>query len=222
MAIARATHTSYVATSGTSTTTSLNLTGTDRLLLVAVASIGNHSPSATWNGSGLSTAHDYFGGQNYSLDFFYMLNPTSGTHDLIVTHGFTPSGSSPSMVVAVEYTGISSTGNPIDTQVGSASSGTTFTKTMTSAVNGLVVAAGLSGNASFPFNSPTPFDHANSATAGLDLGVLDTFPNPTTSTAFTITRGGGLTGYAGHMKSFSPLFGDSTLSLKVGSFSYSR
>lgn len=119
--------------------------GSDRMLVVGVK--GSESTyydisGVTYNGTAM-TLLDKQGPGNRWIYFFYLLNPDSGTHNVVITA--TLSGYI--LAVAADYTGVSQTGQPDATTKGTGLSGA-YTGTVTTTANnswGILMFGGYSG-----------------------------------------------------------------------------
>lgn len=79
--------------------------GTNRLLVVAIAwyNGGSDSTTVTYGGSALTVGKKFIAGANdYNTELWYMIAPTTGTADVVVSWGIAPCAG----VVISEWTGV--------------------------------------------------------------------------------------------------------------------
>lgn len=186
---------------GTTLTYAHTCTGTDRFLYVHVTTLttGSHTiNSVTYNGVAMTPLVSNV--QAYSATWkchsYYLVNPASGTNDVVVTMASSPSASQRSG--AVSYTGVDQT-NPILTSNSAyTSSGGTCNVSLTTADDGWWLISGANPDAAFAAGVNT--DTLRASYGGLaDIADSDGDIAATTANAQMThagSRGGGVIGFA--------------------------
>ena len=114
-------------------TISLACSGSDRLVIACVADDAKGTMSVTYNGTSLTSIANVEDTSGFfKLHFFYLLNPATGTNNLVATRG---TNSGDFYLFGATYTGIKQTGQPDASTTNAQTSGTTQTTSLTTIAN---------------------------------------------------------------------------------------
>jgi hypothetical protein len=187
----------------TASTWSHTCSGSDRILFVAVTTLGGSTPTATYNSVSMtSIGSQNTGPNNYKCTLFYLLAPATGSNTVEIS-GSNDQGCSAS------YTGVEQSGVPDATNTGSNSASTLSVSTTTVVGNCWIVMAGTSERSSSAAQSAGTATTQRATTGTYDIsvtGIYDTngaiTPPGATSLEFTHSGSGGTPGMAAVTASF--------------------
>jgi len=187
---------------GPVTSVTLSITvgnNSNRLLLVFyTASMSNTSTiTGTYNGVAMTHLINRSGGSILYSGCFYVVAPTTGTHDIVITSTNIGNIS----IVGMSYYNVDQS-NPIDTSgyASDFSSGTSVSKTMTPSVDGCRIVSGLGYNSAVALttktNMSTNFTTSTTAsgpvTGAGDSGNIILATNTTITGGYTSNLGGAI------------------------------
>lgn len=160
----------YQSTHSTTNTKSITFAGGTNTLLVAYfASYGaNDAVGVTWNGVSLTQFNSsvQVGSDTIYLTAYYMVNPASGTNNLVGTK----SGSNRSELVGMFYSGVAQTGQPTISNNASSNSGNTITLNTSVPNAGSWLILGALKESNNNINSSTNYTRRVTAGNGLEGG----------------------------------------------------
>jgi hypothetical protein len=179
MAIARDANVTGVTASGSSLTTALTTSGSNRILFVgARADSAIAITGITYAGVAL-TLIDTVATNRQSL--WYLINPTVGTNNIVVT----PASTTGILMVASSYTGAKQSGVPDSHNKGGLQASPITVSTTTVADNCWVVGIGNSDNVGL--TAGTGYNAVNNVQGRIGLGDSNGVKTPAGSYSMTVT-----------------------------------
>lgn len=192
---------------GASLTYSHTISGSSTLLIVEsyVDAAEGTTASVTYNGTALTKiSEQHTAATNNDISLWYLLNASSGTHNVVVT----PSASNQVYSWANSYTGVKQTGQPDSYVTDNYTSGTRQNETLTTTIvaqdSWAMMVARVSGAAS-TLSAGTGSTQRGTTVNDNQSGIYDSNgPLSTGSRSMTINGTSGSTTFGAIMVSFSP------------------